>query len=115
LAQLGYQRLNLLYSIPASRDAAFNNNIHRCTLEEVLMVRTCVICEWNNDGAEIDKAKQGGNAASIEVSNQGCNVLVLYLDRPRWDDRAASPVGAVQIQRLEGSRFVRGRWSMGVG
>ena len=43
-------------------------------------------------------------------------VLVLYLDRPLLNDEGGAGLdGAVQIQRLEGSRFLRGRCSMGVG
>ena len=41
-------------------------------------------------------------------------VLVLYLDRPRERIVCCTAAWAVQIQRLEGSRFVCGRWSMGV-
>ncbi len=45
-----------------------------------------------------------------------CEVLVLYLDRPLLSTEIGVGLGgAVRIQRLEGSRSLRGRCSMGVG
>ena len=49
------------------------------------------------------------------VARSSWKVFVLYLERTfEIVERGTVLDGAVQIQRLEGSRFVRGGWSMGV-
>jgi hypothetical protein len=55
-----------------------------------------------------------GHEIGLGLEVEFLKVIVLYVDRPLSTLGAAALLRAVYIQRLEGSRFVRGRCSMGV-